>query len=396
MRILLISHFPLVGSGSGFYTKNIAKSLVKLGHEVCVIISENTTEIEKIEGVTIEPVLFNNDNFIDNSLPFNFPCFTTHPRSNITFDELDNKELKIYEESFEKKIEETIRTFKPDVINAQHIWIVSSIASKFNIPTIITSHGTDIIGYNSWNRFRKYSKEAVERCNKIITISESNNEQVTKIFNKAQEKVVCISNGYDQETFYKKSYNKEKILKQIGINEVYKNVLLFSGKLVEVKGVDILLRAAKIYEKEDILTIICGEGVLHEELEKLAKHLNLKNVVFIGNQSQKMLNKLYNIADATILSSRYEGLPLTVLESLACGTPVVVTDIDSMKKFMKKEFGIMVQKENPDELAKGIIEFLSEKQHFNSDKLAKYMKENYAQDVLTNKIVEVYKSCIQL
>lgn len=394
MKILLISHFPLIGSGSGFYTRNIAKSLVKLGHEVYIIIPENTNKIETIEGVTIKPVFFKRNEDINNALPFNFPCFTTHPRSNVRFNELDSAQLEMYQESFEKAIEEAIVFFKPDVINVQHIWILSSIASKYSIPTILTSHGTDLIGYNAWERFRKYANEAVKRCSKIITISESNNEQVAQTFDESREKRVCISNGFDQDVFYKKNYNKDEILKQVGIDEVYKKILLFSGKLVEVKGVDILLKAAKIYEKKDILTIICGEGVLHKQLENMAKELNLKNVVFIGNQSQSVLSKLYNIADATVLSSRYEGLPLTVLESLACGTPVVVTDIDSMQKFMKKEFGIIVEKENPEALAKGIIDILSNKKQYDSDKLANYMKENYAQDVLTKKIVEVYKNCI--
>lgn len=395
MRILLVSHFPLIGSGSGFYTKNIAKALVKLGHDVCIIMSENTQEVEEIEGIKIKTIFFENGENIENSLPFNFPCFTTHPRSNVTFNDLNDKQLEMYEKAFEEAIEDVIHTFKPDVINAQHIWILSSIASKYNIPTVVTSHGTDIIGYNAWERFRKYPEETVQRCSKIITISDSNHELVTEKFNNATEKMVCISNGYDQDVFYKESYDKRKILKQVGIDKEYERVLVFSGKLVEVKGVDILLKAAQIYEKDDILTIISGEGVLHSELEKLAKELNLKNVVFIGNQSQKMLNRLYNIADATILSSRYEGLPLTVLESLACGTPLVVTNIDSMQKFMREEFGIMVEKENPEALAKGIIDILNEKEKYNSAELANYMKENYTQEVLTKKILEVYKSCVQ-
>lgn len=394
MKILLVNHFPLKGSGSGFYAKNIAKCLAKLGHEIYIIMPENTDEIEKMEGITIKPVFFKRDKDINNALPFNFPCFTTHPRSNVRFNELSDKQLKMYKDAFKKAIEEAIYHFKPDVINAQHIWILADIASKYNVPTVLTSHGTDLIGYNQWEKFHKYADEAVKNCRRIITISESNNQQVEETFNEAKGKLECIYNGFDQEIFYKENYNKGEILRQVGIDKKYKKILLFSGKLVEVKGVDLLLKAAKTYEKEDVLTIICGEGILRGQLENMAKELNLKNVVFIGNQSQIVLNKLYNIADATVLSSRYEGLPLAVLESLACGTPVVVTDIDSMQKFMKKEFGIMVKKENPDALAKGVIDILNQEQQYNSDELANYMKKNYAQDMLTKKIVEVYKKCI--
>ena len=56
MKILLINHFPLQGSGSGVYVANIAKSLEQKGHEVCIIMPENTTEIIDIDNVKIHPV----------------------------------------------------------------------------------------------------------------------------------------------------------------------------------------------------------------------------------------------------------------------------------------------------------------------------------------------------
>ena len=61
-------------------------------------------------------------------------------------------------------IESVIKEFNPDIIHSGHIWLLSNIASKYNIPTIITSHGTDIIGHNMWSRFHKYSNEAIEKC----------------------------------------------------------------------------------------------------------------------------------------------------------------------------------------------------------------------------------------
>jgi glycosyltransferase involved in cell wall biosynthesis len=395
MKVLIINQFPLIGGGSGFYTKNIAKSLRDLGHSVCIMIPENTTNIEEIEGIKIKPVFFRYKENIQNQLPFNFGCFTTHPRSNTTFNDYTNSQLEMYIKTFENAIENTIKEFRPDVIHSGHIWIISNIATKFNIPTIITSHGTDIIGYNAWEKFHKYAKEAVEKCAKIITISDSNNENVLKTFPNAKDKIVQIRNGYDQSVFHKDKYNKKEVLKEIGIEDNYKNIILFSGRLVQVKGVDILLKAAKIYEKEGILTIIAGEGILHNELEQLARKLNLKNVKFIGSKDQVTLNKLYNIADASILSSRYEGFPLVVIESLACGTPVVCTDIDSMKTFMNDKFGIMVEKENSEALAKGIIDILDKKEKYNSDEISEYIKNNYSQNLLINKVIETYESCLK-
>ena len=394
MRVLLINQFPLQGGGSGIYTKNLAKSLRDSGHEVQIIIPENTTKIEQIEGVKINPVFFKYKEEIPGQLPFNFPCFTTHPRSVFTFGQLTKEQLNKYENAFRAKIGEIVNTFKPDIIHSGHIWILSSIATEFNIPTIVSSHGTDIIGYDSWEQFHRYCSNAVEKCENIVTISQSNNEQVLQRFPYAKNKAITIVNGYDQEIFSRKKYDKQLILNKLGITNKYDNIVLLSGRLVHVKGIDILLKAAKIYENENILTLIAGEGILHKELEKLAEDLKLKDVFFLGAKTQTELNELYNIADVTVLSSRYEGLALVVIEALACGTPVVVTNIEAMNGFMKKEFGLVVEKENPQALANGIIKTLSEKEKYKNEEIAEYIKNNYSTKQIIDNIIELYKNCL--
>ena len=92
MKVLLINHFPLEGSGSGIYTKNIALSLIKKGHQVCIIMPENR-KITSLENIKLHPVYFKNKEEIDKQLPFNFPCFTTHPYSSNTFYDLTDAEL---------------------------------------------------------------------------------------------------------------------------------------------------------------------------------------------------------------------------------------------------------------------------------------------------------------
>ena len=210
----------------------------------------------------------------------------------------------------------------------------------------------------------------------------------------AKNKAITIVNGYDQEIFSRKKYDKQLILNKLGITNKYDNIVLLSGRLVHVKGIDILLKAAKIYENENILTLIAGEGILHKELEKLAEDLKLKDVFFLGAKTQTELNELYNIADVTVLSSRYEGLALVVIEALACGTPVVVTNIEAMNGFMKKEFGLVVEKENPQALANGIIKTLSEKEKYKNEEIAEYIKNNYSTKQIIDNIIELYKNCL--
>lgn len=86
---------PLEGSGSGTYTKNIALHLQKRGHEVCVVFPENQP-FSLLPGIRMYPVLFSRNKPQKNALPFNFPCFTTHPQSRTTFADLGVAKLTQY------------------------------------------------------------------------------------------------------------------------------------------------------------------------------------------------------------------------------------------------------------------------------------------------------------
>lgn len=110
MRVLLMNHFPLQGSGSGVYTVNIARALVRKGHEVCIIMPENEVLAElDVDGIRLHPVYF--DSCSADALDFDFPCFTTHPRSVMTFYELNNAQVAAYEGAFRAAIEDEIAAF---------------------------------------------------------------------------------------------------------------------------------------------------------------------------------------------------------------------------------------------------------------------------------------------
>lgn len=373
MKILLINHFPLEGSGSGVYTKNIAKSLTKRGNEVCIIMPENTKNYNLVEGVKLHPVYFTGKEKIEEALPFNFPCFTTHPRSTTNFYDLNDTELKMYEEAFRKAIKQEIEEFKPDIIHGQHIWILSSIASEFNIPLVVTAHGTDIMGYQKEEKFRSYADRVVEKCKKIITISKDNDK-----------------------LFYRKEYKKEDVLKSLGINKNYEKIVSFVGKLTNFKGIDILLKACKIYEDENTLTVIAGNGELFEELNQLKRDLELKNVVFVGNKPHEILREIYNIANVSVVPSRREPFGLVALEAMACGTPVVGTNQGGIPDFLKEEVGTLVEVENVEQLANAIIDILKDRKKFDREYIAKYVKDNHSQDVLTQELIDVYEQALNL
>ncbi|MBR2833221.1 MAG: glycosyltransferase family 4 protein [Bacilli bacterium] len=384
MRVLLINHFPLCGSGSGVYTENIANSLSKLGHEICVIFPENE-DVKKYNFKT-HPVYFN-----EESLDFNFPCFTTHPRSSKTFYELTDDELIKYLNAFEEAIREEITLFKPDIIHAGHIWLLADLAASFDIPLVITAHGTDLIGYETTDRFRKNAVNAAKRAKHIITISKENEKKVGDIFPFAKRKIINIPNGYNPDVFYRESLDKEVVLRELGFSKKYDKVVGFVGKFTYFKGIDVLLRAAAKYEREDTVTILAGSGELFDEMESLSQKLNLKNVKFIGNQPHSVLRRLYNIFDVSLVPSRSEAFGLVVIEAMACGCPVIGTNDGGIKDIITDKTGILIDTDDFEALASNVTSVLNGDIVFDRNVVADYANEKYSQDNFTKKLLKVYK-----
>lgn len=394
MRVLLVNHFPLQGSGSGVYVANIAKSLTKKGHETCIITPENTSDFANLKDIKLHPVFFKHEEEIEGQQDFNFACFDPHPRSSLLFNDMTDLQLKQYKEAFRKAIEKEISEFKPDIIHAQHIWLISNIALDYNIPVVITSHGSDIMGYEAWPKFRDMMNEVARKCKKIIAISNHSKDVITNIFEGDKEKVITILNGYDEKIFYREDYDKEEVLKEFNIYNNYNKIVCFAGRLVKNKGVDLLLEAAKNYENENILTLIVGDGEEISNLKKLKEELGLKNVYFLGNLKHDKLRKIYNISDLCAVPSRQEAFGLVALEAIACGTPVVATNQGGIPSIVNSSVGILIEEENVHELAKSISKILNNEIKFDPTYLAEYARNNYIQDLFADNLLKIYKESL--
>lgn len=392
MKVLLINHFPLRGSGSGIFVRNIARNLTKRGHEVCIIMPENTIQINPIDNVKIHPVFFKREEIIENSLDFNFPCMDLHPRSNMLFENMTENQMEQYCDAFRKAIEEEIKEFNPDVIHAQHIWIVSGLLKDYSVPYIITSHGAEFITYRKTEKFDNYGISAIEGCKKVIAISTENKEEIIAKFPNAKNKLKFMRNGYNAKDFYiDKSLNKKDILEKYSIDGDFEKIVLFVGRVSELKGLDVLFKAAKIYETEKILTLIVGDGDYKNELNELKEKLKLKNIVFIGSKEHDELREIYNIADVFVLPSRKEAMPLVAIEALACGTPAIITNLLGMDEIITKEVGFVFEKDNEKMLAEKIQLILNKEVVFDKNFVSEYANKNYTEEILIDKLLAIYE-----
>lgn len=392
MRVLLMNHFPLQGSGSGVYTVNIARALVRKGHEVCIIMPENEVLAElDVDGIRLHPVYF--DSCSADALDFDFPCFTTHPRSVMTFYELDNAQVAAYEGVFRAAIEDEIAAFDPDVIHCGHIWLQASYAADYGIPLIITAHGTDLIGFQKSERFREQARKAFDTADAIITISKDSTALVNKLFGEP-EKVHLVRNGYDPTVFYPDESSVAEVLTRFDIDGDYDDIVSFAGKFAHFKGIDILLNVAALYERDGVATIIAGDGELFGEMTALAKELGLRHVHFVHNQPHDVLRHLYSCATVSLLTSRNEPFGLVAIEALACGAPVIASDEGGPLDIITPEVGLLFQSENPEDLAREVQLVLDGDIDFDREEVARYALENYSQDVSIGELIALYEAAI--
>jgi glycosyltransferase involved in cell wall biosynthesis len=312
---------------------------------------------------------------------------------------LSSDETASYMRAFADALTEEITGFQPEIIHAQHIWLLSFLAVQHGIPCLITAHGTDLMGYEKWPAFRPYADAAANRCSGIIAISKDNEEHVRKLFPQAERKTVLLRNGYDDDVFYPEPQDRSKVLAQYEIPYNGERIVLFAGKLTHFKGVDTLLNAAARYEAAadgSILTVIAGSGERDAELRAQAVRLGLRHTHFVGNRTQQQLRELYNIADVFAMPSRREPFGLVALEAMACGTPVVATNEGGLPDFVKEEVGALVGTDDEKALSEAIVRELRRQEEYPArrDSIAEYARSHYSQSGYIGGLLQIYRSVL--
>ncbi|MEW6003265.1 MAG: glycosyltransferase, partial [Nitrospirota bacterium] len=170
------------------------------------------------------------------------------------------------------------------------------------------------------------------------------------------KKVIVIQNGVDRDKFSVKE-NKNDTKKLLGLNQ-NKQYLIFVGQLQEVKGINNLIEALSILQKRKTLffdTVLIGEGPLRYEITQLIKEKELTEKVYLrGNRPHDEIPLWMNAGDILCLPSLREGLPSVILEALACGLPVVATQVGGIPELISEDNGILVEPQNAAALANSI------------------------------------------
>jgi teichuronic acid biosynthesis glycosyltransferase TuaC len=219
------------------------------------------------------------------------------------------------------------------------------LGKLLRIPVVVTAHGTDLNLYAQYSLLRPLIRWTLNGTRKVICVSTAL-RSIALSLNITNDKIVVVPNGVDLDRF--RPVDKTEARHDLGI-PLDAEVVLAVGQLISRKGYRFLIHAvAHLCPKlPNLKLFIIGEGSLQKSLQQRVSALGLEQHVFLtGAIKNDELFRWYCAADVTCLASSREGFPCVLLESLACGTPVVATEIDGTAELVNSQHvGLLVQQD---------------------------------------------------
>jgi glycosyltransferase involved in cell wall biosynthesis len=281
-------------------------------------------------------------------------------------------------------------------------FIAAKIAKRYSKPLVLTQHNT-FIEYESsfwdhveWINDFAIGKQVLKDADKIIVVSNATKNYVLSV-GAAAKKIEVLHNGVDVNRFRPLSAVKERMKRKLGIADG-STVVLTVRRLVYKNGIDTLIESAVIAIKKNpkLVFLVVGKGpdfeAVKEKIVQLGIEGNFRLAGFIPDED---LPLYYNTADFFVLPSKSgEGLPLVALEAMACGLPVIATNVGGTSEIMKEDYGKLVPPDAPESLAEAILEFAGMELLALKKDLRTMIEQTYSWDRNVEKLVEIYEELI--
>lgn len=243
-----------------------------------------------------------------------------------------------------------LRHYDCDVIDAHYVYpdgfaaiLLGKVCKK---PVIVSARGSDINQYKGLRFIRPLLRYTLQQAERSIAVSQALKDAMRQL-GIPGGKIAVIPNGVDEKKFYPltKTEARDRLHLPPG------RFMLSVGGLVPGKGFDLLIQALDMVRREqhadDLSLIIVGDGPERPALEQLVAALQLQDHVrFIGNVAHQQLYLWYSAADVFCLASSREGWPNVLMESLACGTPIIATEVGGIPEIIRSEqIGLLTKRD---------------------------------------------------
>lgn len=278
-----------------------------------------------------------------------------------------------------------------DILDAHYFYpdgvAAAALAARLKIPFVVTARGADL---NRIGRIAGPAKRilaAAEAAAAVITVSGSLKARLVEMGGDPA-KIHVIPNGVDLRKFHPLA--DRETVRQGYFGRGASGALLVSvGQLIERKGHHLTIAA--LAQLPDCRLLIAGEGPERERLARLARRLGVADRVrFLGLLPHRDLPALYGAADVMVLASASEGMANVMLESLACGTPVVATPVDGALEIIRDpDHGALTRERSAAAIADAVRSVL---QHAPDRSRVRSYAENYPWSKTAETQIALYRT----
>ena len=382
-RICLVTHyFPPHMGGIEKVSYEQSKRLTQSGYEIDVLTS-------KIKGQNERPA--------KGIRVFAYPTLNLAERIGVPYPVLSFKAYRNFVQVIKKC----------DLVHAHgHVYMSSymagKVAKKYKKPFIVTQHNT-FIDYQSILNILEHlndltvGKSVLKCANRIITVSKETMKYVLKL-GADKSKTSVIYNGVDTDYFH--PMNKEESRKKLGIPKNRK-IILSVRRLVYKNGLDTLIESVPLLTRDhpDLLFVVAGKGPSRKLIENRVKELGIDaNIKLTGFVPDRLLPVYYDAADYFVIpSASGEGLPLVLLEAMACGLPVIATTVGGTPEIIKHmKNGVLVPPRNPEAMAETMAKLLSEERLGPTigEEARRIVEDRFTWEKNLHQLQDIYKKVI--
>jgi D-inositol-3-phosphate glycosyltransferase len=246
--------------------------------------------------------------------------------------------------------------------------VACELKSRLQIPFVITFHALGEVRkiyQKEDDRFPEcrvsIEKEVAKHADRIIAECPQDKEDLMNYYEAAEDKISVIPCGFSKTEFYPIDKSEARGILKLNPDE---NIVLQLGRMVPRKGIDNVIRAMSHLKSSNLearLLVVGGDSydpnpVSNPELARLmgiAREMNVAApVTFTGKKDRDILKYYYSAADIFVTTPWYEPFGITPLEAMACGTPVIGSDVGGIKySVVDKYTGFLVPPNNPEALA---------------------------------------------
>lgn len=248
--------------------------------------------------------------------------------------------------------------------------------------------------------------EVVREADRLVAATLTEKDQLVRLYGADPHKISIVPPGVDISHFH--PMPRRLAQQKIGLDS-HDWMILFVGRIEPLKGVDTLIRAMALLAYECptwvnrlSLAIIGGdpntsENAEMERLKAMHAQLNLGDlVVFLGARDQNTLQYYYNAAEAVVMPSHYESFGMVALEAMACGTPVIASDVGGLSHLVRDgETGFHVPSGDHLALASTLARLLQDDAlRLRLGEQATYWAQNYSWAKIGDRVLDAYRHAL--